>query len=471
MATPSSAQLAWTVAAKHEPKIRAAVEAALTAFKGTTKQGVVEAYVIAGDLRGLMDYLDLNLAKAAAPMVAALDAAVTEAGVKTAADVNAALAASGVTLADQIPFPTDTPAAIVFQGVTPEFAYNPVNPKTIAATRTWQGNLIRQMAENARLVVMDHVREGLVRGDNPRTVARQIRADLGLTASQNLKVKAYAAELDGIATNGLRSAQSWGLYTPRQIQALKASDPGLYHRLNFTAEEKAQGRRWGKISRAAGTLQFDPKTGIKPSKPLGFVAPPGTQGGENAYRLTRDGKLVDNMTSWRLRNKQLDPLIYRVVAAEEALSDARAAQAGARTAAEKTATDKALAKATAARGEALLGVDKAKATMVDAYRSRWLKHRSQTIARTESLRAANLGAYESWRQAMDDSGLFEPDEMKRILITARDDRVRDSHRSVAGQTVALNEPFKVDGGLHMIPPFGPNCRCTVGMVVNLGGGA
>jgi SPP1 gp7 family putative phage head morphogenesis protein len=469
MAAKTSAQRAWEVASKYEPKLAAALQKALADFKGKASAARIEAYIISGDLTGLAHYLLGAFGASVGPIVAVLDQAVIDAGVAAAAEINASLKPFGVNVRTQLPFPTDVPAGIVFQGVTPEFAYNPVNPKTISAVRTWQGNLIQQMSANARAVVMDNISAGLVAGDNPRTIARAVRNGLPLTRSQNRAVQNFDADLKRIIDRGISSAQSWGIYTPRQIAELKLADPKTYKRLNFTNTEVSQGRRWAKISRAAGTLQFDPKTGIKASKPVGFVAPPGTQGGENAYRLTADGKPVDAMTQWRLRDKRFDPKIYAVVEAEEKLGDARRGLSAARTGPEKTAAGKALAKAQAAKEEALRGLEAARGEMVEGYNSRMVKHRSQVIARTESLRAANLGSYEAWRQAMQDSDLFEPNELRRVWITAKDDRVRMTHRVAEGQKTGIDEPFKVDGIGVMFPPTGPNCRCTVGYEANLGG--
>jgi len=469
MAAKTSAQKAWEIASKYEPKLAAAIRQALATFKGKASAARIEAYVISGDLTGLTHYLLGNFGASVGPIVMVLDQAVNEAGLAAATEINAALKPFGVNVRTQLPFPTDVPAGIVFQGVTPEFAYNPVNPKTITAVRTWQGNLIQQMSTNARAVIMDNIRAGLVAGDNPRTIARAVRNGLPLTQSQNRAVQNFDNDLKRIIERGIGSAQSWGIYTPRQIAELKLANPKVYRQLNFTPAEALQGRRWAKISRAAGTLQFDPKTGLKASKPVGFVAPPGTQGGENAYRLTADGRPVDAMTEWRLRDKRFDPKIYAVVEAEETLGDARRSAAGARTAAEKDAAAKVLAKAQKAKEEALQALEAARGEMVEGYNARMVKHRSQVIARTESLRAANLGSYEAWRQAMDDSDLFEPNELRRIWITAKDDRVRMTHRIASGQKTGITEPFMVDGVGVMFPPSGPNCRCTVGYEANLGG--
>lgn len=107
--------------------------------------------------------------------------------------------------------------------------------------------------------------------------------------------------------------------------------------------------------------------------------------------------------------------------------------------------------------------------MVERYRQRWIKHRAQTIARTESLRAVNAGNRLAWKQAVD-AGTVAEDEVVRKWIFTHDSRTRDAHRAIPGMNaegVGLDEPFKTPDGPMMEPgdPSAParatiNCRCT-----------
>ena len=45
-------------------------------------------------------------------------------------------------------------------------------------------------------------------------------------------------------------------------------------------------------------------------------------------------------------------------------------------------------------------------------------------------------------------------------LTAKDDRVRLTHRWAGNQRVQFDEPFRVDGDAVQYPPHNPNCRCT-----------
>lgn len=112
--------------------------------------------------------------------------------------------------------------------------------------------------------------------------------------------------------------------------------------------------------------------------------------------------------------------------------------------------------------------------MVSRYRERWIKHRSEVIGRTESLRSVHMGVEESYRQAIDD-GLIDADSLVRIWNTARDERVRDfntsstSHRTMHNQQRHIGEVFFSGAGNLLSFPGDPSappedtiqCRCVL----------
>jgi HK97 family phage portal protein len=82
--------------------------------------------------------------------------------------------------------------------------------------------------------------------------------------------------------------------------------------------------------------------------------------------------------------------------------------------------------------------------------------RAQTIARTEAVSANNAAALEGYFQ----SGVVT----KKEWLSAKDDRVRDSHEAIDGSQVPIDEPF--NNGLMSPGVDGPpeeviNCRCTL----------
>lgn len=106
--------------------------------------------------------------------------------------------------------------------------------------------------------------------------------------------------------------------------------------------------------------------------------------------------------------------------------------------------------------------------MVDRYRERWIRHRSQVIARTEALRSVHEGNSLMFRQAIE-SGQLDPTTIEQEWNTAADERVRGSHSTMHGQTIGVNELF-VSGKGNVAPfpgAFGVaeediQCRCAVG---------
>jgi hypothetical protein len=108
--------------------------------------------------------------------------------------------------------------------------------------------------------------------------------------------------------------------------------------------------------------------------------------------------------------------------------------------------------------------------LVERYRRRYLKYRSETIARTEAMRAVSFGNQAAWQQAVED-GQFAEDEVRRFWKYTHDKKTRDAHRLIPEMNpdgVGLDEPFDTILGPLMYPgdedadPANTiNCRCAV----------
>ncbi len=110
--------------------------------------------------------------------------------------------------------------------------------------------------------------------------------------------------------------------------------------------------------------------------------------------------------------------------------------------------------------------------MTTRYRERYLKYRSEVIARTESLRAVHAGQRELIDQAVE-AGKVDPKKVTFEWNTRLDGRERESHNIMNGQTRRLNGsnalPFVSGLGNSLrFPgdPFAPGadtiqCRCVV----------
>lgn len=114
--------------------------------------------------------------------------------------------------------------------------------------------------------------------------------------------------------------------------------------------------------------------------------------------------------------------------------------------------------------------------MIARYNDNLLKLRGETIARTEMISTLNRGQYESYQQAIE-KGVIRQSAIKKIWDSASDARVRDSHATLDGITVDVNEPFvsPATGASLMFPGDSAlgakgadtiNCRCRVRYAVD-----
>lgn len=108
--------------------------------------------------------------------------------------------------------------------------------------------------------------------------------------------------------------------------------------------------------------------------------------------------------------------------------------------------------------------------MVGRYRERYVKYRTETIARTESLRAVSIGQHQAILQA-NESGNIDGNRLRRFWVATIDSRTRNPHLGVNNLNpdgVRIDQPFQTFLGPLMYPrdPNGTaantiNCRCGV----------
>lgn len=93
-----------------------------------------------------------------------------------------------------------------------------------------------------------------------------------------------------------------------------------------------------------------------------------------------------------------------------------------------------------------------------------LRRRAVSVARTESLHAANAGQYALW-VAADQQGLWDDPHLRRHWLLTPDARLCPRCRAVVRLNpngVGLREPFRTpEGGTILHPPLHPQCRCAV----------
>lgn len=111
--------------------------------------------------------------------------------------------------------------------------------------------------------------------------------------------------------------------------------------------------------------------------------------------------------------------------------------------------------------------------MTARYRDRYLKYRSEVIARTESIRSLSMSGQALWED-MAEKGQVEEKRIRRLWIYTKDGKTRPAHRHGGIPTmnpdgVGLREPFKAPGGYTIMYPGDPQapasltiqCRCTL----------
>lgn len=100
--------------------------------------------------------------------------------------------------------------------------------------------------------------------------------------------------------------------------------------------------------------------------------------------------------------------------------------------------------------------------MVGRYRERYLTHRAENIARTETMRALAGGKRTALDQARD-AGLFQELVMRRFWYVARDERVCQWCAPIPSMNKegrGLDEAFDTPLGPVLDPPLHMRCRCT-----------
>lgn len=105
--------------------------------------------------------------------------------------------------------------------------------------------------------------------------------------------------------------------------------------------------------------------------------------------------------------------------------------------------------------------------MVGRYAERYVKYRSEVIARTEGLRSVHEGVEELFEQAFE-GGVVGRSELIRTWDSSRDGRVRDSHKHLHGLQRQFGESFPGAAGPIRFPgdPEAPGsetiqCRCLL----------
>jgi SPP1 gp7 family putative phage head morphogenesis protein len=95
-------------------------------------------------------------------------------------------------------------------------------------------------------------------------------------------------------------------------------------------------------------------------------------------------------------------------------------------------------------------------TIVGAYRKSWISTNAETVARTAALNAQREGQKMSWLDA-ESRGIVDTGRMTKTWRAVMDDRTRDSHAALNGETVGFDDVFSDGQDI----PSEYNCRCIL----------
>lgn len=329
-------------AASLEPKLRKAFLAAVEATKGKADIKKLAAAIASGNIAEVLAALGLT-------------------------DIEAAYAG----LRDEVRAGISTAATAASASIALSFRFDALATPVVDFLRAYSYRLIREVTKEQVSTIRGIMHDGMVKGVNPRTTAREVRTSIGLTGKQYQAVARFRAELETFHQR--KSAGSWNL--------------------------------GGKISRAAG--------------------------GAQTMEVDAEGNPLDGIFSRRLRDYRYDGVLQRAIAQRKPLTPEQ--------------------------------IDR----MVAAYERKYLRYRSETIARTEALRAANEGNRLAWEQAAE-QGKVQAALVRRRWIVAKDERAcpvcRPIPRLNAGDEgfgIPPGQSFQTPKGAVAVPPAHPNCRCVV----------
>lgn len=91
------------------------------------------------------------------------------------------------------------------------------------------------------------------------------------------------------------------------------------------------------------------------------------------------------------------------------------------------------------------------------------RYRAETIARTETIRAANAGQMMAWDRAAA-RGLLPVSRTGRLWIVTPDDRLCARCQLMRGEVTTLTGAWRAQSLSVISPPLHPRCRCAQGLV-------
>ncbi len=102
-------------------------------------------------------------------------------------------------------------------------SYNATNHRAVAQAQQNRYQFVREISDEQRAVVRRAVSDGVLRGDNPRVIARDIRESIGLTEIQSGHVSSYRRALESGDWDNALGRQLSDARSDRTIRRIRSS--------------------------------------------------------------------------------------------------------------------------------------------------------------------------------------------------------------------------------------------------------
>jgi hypothetical protein len=105
------------------------------------------------------------------------------------------------------------------------YRYNPYSELSVRAVNRIKANMVQQVSEQTRQAIAQSVQLDFAEGRNPLYTARNIRANVGLTARQELAVRNYRKFLETLDPQALERKLRDGRFDGSVLRAIESDKP------------------------------------------------------------------------------------------------------------------------------------------------------------------------------------------------------------------------------------------------------
>jgi hypothetical protein len=207
---------------------------------------------------------------------------------------------------------------------------------------------------------------------------------------------------------------AFDILNPKVIEAIKDLDTRVLTTLRESVREAV--REAVKIGLEDG---IGPKEIARGVREVVGLAPNQVRAVNNFEKALRSGDM--GALTRQLRDRRFDSTVRRLFGAGEKLSESQVTR------------------------------------MVSQYRKRFVAFHAETVSRTATLDAVKLGQRLTWEGAIE-AGAVDKHRLMKRWVGVKDDREREEHLEMEGETVPFDQPFS--NGQDIPGDTDYNCRCV-----------